>query len=81
MGVITRVEIDGKTKRRESVRLVWAFGRITTLRLMFWCIMICWVRDPLPLLLYAKRGRVLHERSESVITYSIWTLSLLAYFT
>jgi hypothetical protein len=47
-----------KHKEHENFRLVWASRRIITLRPIFWCIMVCWVRGPLPPLYMPRGGRV-----------------------
>jgi hypothetical protein len=56
IGVLTKVEIDENAKKHESFRQVQTSQRIITLRPMFWCIMVCWVRDPLYPSFYMPKG-------------------------
>jgi hypothetical protein len=56
--VLTDVENNG-TERHEGFRQVWASMRVKTVHpRCVGCLVIAWVETPIPLLLYAKEGRV-----------------------
>jgi hypothetical protein len=56
--VLTRVENDGNMTDTRVSRQVGASVKIIILYSVFLCILIHWVETPLPLILYAKGGRV-----------------------
>jgi membrane-bound acyltransferase YfiQ involved in biofilm formation len=84
MGVRTRLEIDGNTMRREGFRQIQTSWSITTLRYVFWCIMIYFFTPTIAF--YIIRWVGLQGRSDSAMmrsdlnsisTYLIYNIYLL----